>query len=137
MTANHVATQRVRPMLKSSKPAARERGNDKEDAASREAPGATDGEKPSKGLKAQGRHRHETRLEKQVAEGSVEGVRNPEGAAKPGEVSPVAKEARRKPSGASSVAAPAENVEGPKNSRKACDSGATPSCGAHPGRLRT
>jgi len=123
VTANHGATKRIRPMLKSSKPAVRKHGNDTEDAASREAPGATGGEKPPKGRKAHGRHRHETRPEKQVAEGSVEGARNPEGAAKPSEVSSVAEEARRKPSGESGVAAPAVNVEGPKNSRKACNSG--------------
>jgi len=70
-------------MLKSSKAGPRERVNDKEDTGSREALGATDGEKPPKGRKPmdgtgmkQGR--------KAAAEESVEGVRNPEGAAEPG-----------------------------------------------------
>jgi len=70
-------------MLTSSKPAARERGDGKEDTEGREARGATGGEKPPKARKPmdgtgtkQGREAD--------AEGSVEGVRNSEDAAEPG-----------------------------------------------------
>lgn len=50
--ANHARqSQRIQPMPKSSKPTRRKPGNDTEDTASREAPGATVGEKPSEGGK--------------------------------------------------------------------------------------
>jgi hypothetical protein len=63
----------------------------KEDTAGREAPGATDGEKPSK-VQSPWTAAARNKAAGQGAEGSVEGARNPEGAAKPGEVSPAARE---------------------------------------------
>lgn len=53
----------------------------------REASPATGEGNPLK-AKAQGRYRHETRLERLQAEGSVKRSRKPEDAAKPGEASP-------------------------------------------------
>lgn len=85
--------------------------NHKEDAAGREAPGATGGEKPSKvGSPRTAAARN--KAAGQGAEGSVEGARNPGDAAKPEEASPAAR--GREPE--RGVAAPAENVEGPEDS---------------------
>jgi hypothetical protein len=64
--------------------------------------------KPLKIEQAQGRDRHETRLEGIRAEQSARRLRKPEGAAKPGEANPAGRES------VSRCANP-ENVEGPKN----------------------
>lgn len=84
VSANHAKRrQRIRSMPTSSKSRPRKRGNDKEDTGGREAAGATTGEKPSKG----GSPRTvpaRNKAGRQIAEESVEGVRNPEDAAKLG-----------------------------------------------------
>jgi len=67
--------------------------NGKEDRFRRKAGPATGEGKPLK-VKAQGRDRHETRPEGLRAEQRVKRLRKPEGAAQPGEASPVQVAAR-------------------------------------------
>jgi hypothetical protein len=67
--------------------------NGTEGRSRREAEPATGEGKPLK-VKTQGRYRHETRPERLRAEQSVKRLRKPEGAAQPGEASPVLVAAR-------------------------------------------